>query len=1025
MITRQFLQENATQKEWEAGVRLAQASRVRVLRTQQDWATYMMSDAPHWQVTLRVPDGSSCECGKQHCRHLVAAVLVAERTGVVSELLNGQNMMSSQALFNAMESAIPPKESLKLEVTLSGGPQNLSLRLRTGETRLYVVRSIPAFLRALREERPITFSRNFTLIPQQMRYTREQMALLNLLDNYLNTLGSVDREVRPEDQRDLPLPQHLVEQVLDALRRLPFILETDGEVYQQEGIGQYPLPVVFDVDGGPAALQISTAWSADIPVFGQSGAYALLDGQLVHLQSEERRLLQLLNAFCTDGTATFVFGRQDVPRVMAELLPSLMREHAVNIQPGLRAQMISLPLVARVYLDAERGEIVARVMFVYGEYQTDPFTLKDDIPVLLMRDALAERRVMDALARAGFRVLRGHIHMDGDEEIFEFITHGVAELSRLAEVFMSQAFRKLEPRAIRLSGSLRSRNGRVSLELFDDGTPVEELLPLMQAIREGRQYFRYREGTFVYLEGMEDWIDLARAVEEAAHREPDTRDLQGYHASYLQALASAHNLPIDAESDALATPQRPDSPVEGLHPYQLDGFHWLCSLHALGMGGILADEMGLGKTVQTIAAISHAVRTGPDRMPSLVVVPTTLIYNWVNEFARFAPELKVVPAVGTPAERDALVAGMAAGDDIDVMLTSYPLLRQDVDQLAQVPFRFVVLDEAQNIKNMDSMGARAAKRLQAHTRLALSGTPMENSIGELWSLFDFVLPGYLPPLHAFLKRYDQGREAEDLLLRIRPFMMRRLKKDVMEQLPPKIETTITVDMPPEQRKVYSAALMQRRLHVMDLLRERGLSASRIQVLALITQLRQICCHPALVMSNYVGASGKLDVLMDILPQMLHDGHRVLIFSQFTAMLALIRQRLNQEGIAHLYLDGDTPARERQALSQRFNEGGEEAVFLISLKAGGTGLNLTGADTVIHYDPWWNPAAEDQAADRAHRLGQQNTVQVLKLVMHDSIEEQVVTMGRRKRRLFDLLITPGEQMPDKLTEQDVLMLFGQE
>jgi hypothetical protein len=270
MITRQFLQENATQKEWEAGVRLAQASRVRVLRTQQDWATYMMSDAPHWQVTLRVPDGSSCECGKQHCRHLVAAVLVAERTGVVSELLNGQNMMSSQALFNAMESAIPPKESLKLEVTLSGGPQNLSLRLRTGETRLYVVRSIPAFLRALREERPITFSRNFTLIPQQMRYTREQMALLNLLDNYLNTLESVDREVRPEDQRDLPLPQHLVEQVLDALRRLPFILETDGEVYQQEGIGQYPLPVVFDVDGGPAALQISTAWSADIPVFGQT-----------------------------------------------------------------------------------------------------------------------------------------------------------------------------------------------------------------------------------------------------------------------------------------------------------------------------------------------------------------------------------------------------------------------------------------------------------------------------------------------------------------------------------------------------------------------------------------------------------------------------------------------------------------------------------------------------------------------------------------------------------------------------------
>ncbi len=1029
MITRASLEELASPSEWAAGTQLATPARMRLLRSQHDWALYMAADAPHWQVTLRAPNGSTCECGQEACRHMVGAVLLAERTGVLAELKRGQDMLSSDAMFQAMESVMPAKASLRLEPTLFGTARSLSIRLRVGEGRLYVVRSIPQFLRALKDGTGIPFGRNFTLDPAQMRFSEPQMALLEVLAQHVAAMEHMGAAPAPgADTRDMSLPDHVLAPVLQALERLPFVLELDGRQTRQDSIGKFPLPVVFKVDGNPASLTVTAEWMGAFEPVGPNGAYAWVEDQLVSLSAQEQKLMALLNAFRGGQTATFVFGRAQVPRVMAELLPSLMREHAVDIQPGLKRLMLRLPLTARVYLDADRHEIIARVVFVYGEYQTDPFTLKEDIPPLLMRDALGERRVMDALAASGFRVLRGHIHMDGDEDIFAFITSGVMELSRLAEVFMSQAFRKLEPRAIRLTGSLRSRSGKVALELFDDGTPVEELLPLLEAIREGRKYFRYREGTYVYLEGMDGWQDLARAVAEATMQAPETRDLAGYHAAYFGALAAANQLPVEVDENAALRAQpylgEVESPVAGLHPYQLDGFRWLCALHALGMGGILADEMGLGKTVQTIAAISYAVRTDKQQMPSLVVVPTTLIYNWVNEFARFAPELHVRPVLGTPAERESILNRAAAGHHTHVLLTSYPLLRQDIEALAKIPFRFVVLDEAQNIKNMDSVGARAAKRLNARTRLALSGTPMENSIGELWSLFDFVLPGYLPPLHAFLKRYDQGRDAQDLLMRIRPFMMRRLKKDVMAQLPPKIETTLTVDMPPEQRKVYSAALLQRRLHVLDLLRERGLAKSRAQVLALITQLRQICCHPALVMGNYAGASGKLDVLMDILPQMLRDGHRVLIFSQFTSMLAIIRQRLSQEGIEHLYLDGDTPAKERQALSQRFNAPGPEAVFLISLKAGGTGLNLTAADTVIHYDPWWNPAAEDQAADRAHRLGQDKTVQVFKLVMHDSIEEQVVSMGRRKRRLFDLLITPGEQMPDKLTEKDVLALFGQ-
>ena len=341
--------------------------------------------------------------------------------------------------------------------------------------------------------------------------------------------------------------------------------------------------------------------------------------------------------------------------------------------------------------------------------------------------------------------------------------------------------------------------------------------------------------------------------------------------------------------------------------------------------------------------------------------------------------------------------------------------------MADIPYRFAVLDEAQQIKNVQSVGAHAVKQLTAQTRIALTGTPMENHAGELWSLFDFVLPGYLPRYTDFLRRWGEGQNAEDLRRRIRPFLMRRLKGDVLGELPEKLESVLMAELPPEQRRVYDAALLQKRERVDEILRSKGLNRGRAEVLSAITELRQICCHPALCLPDYQGLSGKLELLMDVLPPALAAGRRALIFSQFTSMLHLIEKRLTAEGVSYLYLDGETPASQRVSLTQRFNDG-EANVFLISLKAGGTGLNLTGADLVIHYDPWWNPTAEEQATGRAHRIGQTKKVEVLRLVVHNSIEEQVLRMSDRKRRLFDKLITPGEEMPTKLSEQDILALF---
>ena len=355
------------------------------------------------------------------------------------------------------------------------------------------------------------------------------------------------------------------------------------------------------------------------------------------------------------------------------------------------------------------------------------------------------------------------------------------------------------------------------------------------------------------------------------------------------------------------------------------------------------------------------------------------------------------------------------------MLFRSPLIRRDIEQMKDYQFRFVILDEAQNIKNAGSVAAGAVKQLKADTRFALTGTPMENGVGELWSIFDFVLPGYLPGYNTFVRRYQDGENAEDLLRRIRPFLTRRLKQEVLEELPDKMETTLTARMTAEQEKIYKAALERLRPRVHQILEEKGLSRKRMEVLSAITELREICCHPSLVMNDYRGESGKEEMLLEILPGLISEGRRVLLFSQFTRMLKLLRSRLDDAGYTTMYLDGDTPAGERLELTERFNQG-EGEIFLISLRAGGAGLNLTGADTVIHYDPWWNPATEDQATDRAHRIGQTKKVHVVRLVTGGSIEEQVVELGNRKKALFDRLITPGESALSALSEQEIRKLF---
>ncbi len=477
--------------------------------------------------------------------------------------------------------------------------------------------------------------------------------------------------------------------------------------------------------------------------------------------------------------------------------------------------------------------------------------------------------------------------------------------------------------------------------------------------------------------------------------------------------------------------QQPVSAPVGLHaqlrPYQLEGLRWMQTLRTLESGGVLGDDMGLGKTLQTLAHLLLEKESGRMDRPSLVVMPTSLIPNWQDETARFAPTLRVATLHGTA--RQQLYEHLG---EYDLLFTTYALLPRDIELLAETPLHVLVLDEAQNIKNASSKAAQAAGRLNAHQRLCLTGTPLENHLGELWSLFHFLLPGWLGDAKRFNRDYRKPIEkSEDadrlqhLTSRIKPFLLRRRKEQVAHELPPKNEILHWVELSPAQRDLYETVRLAMDSKVREEIDRKGLARSQIVILDALLKLRQVCCDLRLVKGNAAktargGTSGKLDSLMEMLTELLAEGRRILLFSQFTSMLALIEDELDRRAIGYVQITGAT--KDRRTPVKRF-QNGEVPLFLISLKAGGTGLNLTAADTVIHYDPWWNPAAENQATDRAHRIGQDKPVFVYKLIARDTVEEKIQQLQRRKAELAAGVLDAANPAGWQLDPADIEALFA--
>ncbi|HSP21504.1 MAG TPA: DEAD/DEAH box helicase [Planococcus sp. (in: firmicutes)] len=990
-------------------------------------------------VTVKpAADGSleaSCSCPpvgfvKTYCQHIAAVLLALEERQKAEQPLADRML----GLFDnqpkrpsGKQLHFDGRQTINVEITcvpvsLGDAGNGFGIRLAAGQVGLQEIAEPWTFLQYVGQREIGEFAPGSIYNPERHNFIRETDAVLRFLVKS-QPLGPVTEE------ETLLISAAAWELLLPLLEAAPAVkFMQDGRSYTGLRYGKR-LPLSFEVDGAGDGYGLEVNGLEEIAVFKAYGC-ALADGQLFKLAEEDcTRLAELKELLSGEGPQKMDISAQQLSHFMEHAVPGLMRLGQVDIADPVSRTLKEIPLTAKIFLDRVSNRLLAGIEFQYGQFTINPCEEQEhefrSIPGVRRR-LDQEQRIMKIMVDSLFIQTPGGFFMQDEEAEYEFLYHTVHELEELAKIYATTAVKlrvQKAPSIPKMRIEIKERTDWLSFRFDLKGIPELEIQQLLKAIQEKRKYYRVPTGTLMSLETPEFWA-LQGFMEEMDLSAEDLEE-EEIRVPLIQGMRLAERL----EKGGIAEPGEefaklmmnlgnpdgleaavPESLQPVLRDYQKAGFHWLKLLAQYRFGGILADDMGLGKTLQSIAFIVSVLpEVKARKLPVLVVSPSSLTYNWLNELKKFAPQINARIIDGTSSARASKLKDV---EGCDLVITSYPSLRMDGDLYRDKQFHTVFFDEAQAFKNPVTQTAKAAGAIQAKYRFALTGTPIENSLDELWSIFRVVFPELLPNRRAFseLRR-------DNIAKRIRPFVLRRTKKEVLAELPDKVETTQYSELQPEQKKLYAAYLAELKQDALKHLAKGSLRKNRIKILAGLTRLRQICCHPALFVEGYDGGSAKFDQLMELVEESRLAGRRVLIFSQFTQMLGLIGGNLNKHAIPYFYLDGQTPPIERVELCDRFNEG-EGNLFLISLKAGGTGLNLTGADTVILYDLWWNPAVEQQAADRAHRMGQQNEVQVIRMLAKGTIEEKISDLQERKKNLIDEVIHSGQDSLATLTEQDI-------
>ena len=994
-----------------------------------------------------------CECEAYSstegmCKHCVAVLLEYINRRTAREVLDARwdkqeraealkgrgttqglkNVIIRYGMRNNSEYLIPEEiyGQIEVEPSLEISYGTIKLEFKIGTQHKYVIKNIPNFVSAIQNTEKVRYGKKLEFYHNIQAFSPASRKLIDFIferdeEQRRQMASSFQYYVNtPRYERDMRLDEVGIDGFFEAMMETEFQATIDMFEAKRWIVHKEERKPALSILGEASGVTLRM----DVPkiIHGAKRDYICEDGHIYPMAAETKQKLEdFIRVMERQDYRMAYVAENEMPTFCRDMLPLI--QEAFKVETTDFNQELYLPPKPEfeLYIDKSKSDIVAaKLMVVYDDVKFNvmvkpELTQKRDIPSEIKIKNIVEQYFN------GFDAKSNLLLIQKDEELlYNLVSGGLRRLSEIVTIYASEAFRKMKVvPSPTVSVGVALKSDLLELAIHSDQMPTDQLADLLAKYDRKKKFVRLKNGDFLNVH--EDGLEILAELREGLHL-TETQMKTGkviipkYRAMYLDAsLKDKQFLIVDKNKEFKAMVRNmktiedseyevPESLKTTMREYQKNGYMWLKTLRQNGFGGILADDMGLGKTLQVISLLvsehEDREREGKQAGRSLVVCPASLVYNWKKEMERFAPQLNAVTVTGLAPERKKIIDRTSEGD---VIITSYDLLKRDVELYDDLIFAIQIIDEAQFIKNSNTQAAKAVKKIKAGTKLALTGTPIENRLSELWSIFDYLMPDFLYTYAKFREDIEtpiiQNHEKDKmqrLQRMIRPFILRRLKKQVLHDLPEKIEENLYACLEGEQSALYDANV-QRMREAIDKKTDKEFQSERFQILAELTKLRQICCDPGLVFEDYEGESAKMDMCIELIQNAVNAGHKILLFSQFTTMLDNIQERLKKEEISFYSLTGSVNKEKRMQLVDKFNED-DTSVFCISLKAGGTGLNLTSADIVIHYDPWWNVAVQNQATDRAYRLGQENVVTVYKLVTEGTIEEKIVAIQEKKQKL---------------------------
>ena len=960
--------------------------------------------------------------------------------------------------------------SIKLEYNVElGDSETLRLSFKIGQTRMYVLNNIGEFYEAYKNESELCYGKQLRFIPKRENFVEESKEIFDYIiknaqmmeyrEKYSNytmlsalnkviyvTGDNIDEFFDINKNKDIVLNSYycnekyeFTNQRLDiscVLTKEKVEIPIYDYWYYGNGDVKESEEYVLKLNIGEHSTLFS---NKKIYIFYQNKIYTM---------DKEKNLVKILDMF--EKQDKILIPEDKLDEFKNVVLPQIRFFKTENLPENIAKEaLIVNKLATKILLDVDdNGNIMLELKFCYMDYEFNilergykTYVKENNI----VRDIPSETEVIKRIFMDGFELVSGRKQfiMKNTDDMYEFLLHKIQGYMNDFEVLATDKFKNKQIKQPKISNiGIRIDNGLLELDISKINIDISEIKDILKDYNIKKKYHKLKSGDFLDLTNSSDLNlldEMATTLDiDYSKVENGIVNLPVNRSFYLEKLMDSNkeisiaknekftNLIDNIGNTEISETIKIDEDFDNkLRDYQKVGYKWLKTLEMYKFGGILADDMGLGKTLQIIAVLRSELKA-KNKTTSIVVCPSTLVLNWKAEVEKWCDSIKVLIVKGNAEERKEKLNDY---QNYDLVITSYDLLKRDIENYEDKNFKYIIADEAQYIKNSTTQNATSLKSLKGETKFALTGTPIENSIAELWSIFDFIMPGYLYNYNKFKKKFEEPilkYEDKEALVRLKklisPFILRRVKKDVLTELPEKNITVMKNEMEEEQEKLYLSYFAQTKKEVAEELNGSSFEKSKFKILMLLTRLRQICCHPSLFIENYNGNSGKLKQCINLVADAIESGHKILLFSSYTSMFEIMEKELKKINIEYFKLVGDTPVSKRIEMVDEFNNNESVKVFLISLKAGGTGLNLTSADVVIHYDPWWNLSSENQATDRAYRIGQKNSVQVYKLITSNSIEEKINKMQERKEKLSKDVLSTEETFINKLSKDEILDLF---